>query len=375
MSAADLRPLAGKHGFDALGVAAPEGDAARESGLADWLANGFEGEMGWMAREPERRASPKQLWPEVRSVLVLGTNYGIEGDVLAGLAHPDKASLALYALRRDYHDVIKARLKAFARELVEHHGGEVKVFVDTAPVMEKPLAMQAGLGWQGKHTVLVSRDFGNWLFLGAVYSTLEIAPEPPGEDHCGRCRRCLDSCPTDAFPGPYRLDSRRCIAYLTIEHKGVIPRDLRPAFGNRVFGCDDCLAVCPWNKFAAASRDQKLALRGDLAGPDLADLVRLDDAAFRALYAGTPIKRTGRDRFVRNVLIAIGNSGLPRFLPLVEARLDDESPLVRGMAIWALARLAPPEQVRQAARHRLPGEPDADVRDEWEAALAAGEQA
>ncbi|WP_284179558.1 tRNA epoxyqueuosine(34) reductase QueG [Rhabdaerophilum sp. SD176] len=375
MSAANLRPLAEKHGFDALGVAAPENDAARAAGLSDWLANGFEGEMGWMAREPERRASPRQLWPDVRSVLVLGTNYGVEGDVLAGLAHPDKASLALYALRRDYHDVIKARLKAFARELVDHHGGEVKVFVDTAPVMEKPLAMQAGLGWQGKHTVLVSRDFGNWLFLGAVYTTLDIAPEPSGEDHCGRCRRCLDSCPTDAFPGPYQLDSRRCIAYLTIEHKGVIPRELRPAFGNRVFGCDDCLAVCPWNKFAAASRDQKLALRGDLAGADLADLVRLDDAAFRALYAGTPIKRTGRDRFVRNVLIAIGNSGLSRFVPMVEARLDDESTLVRGMAIWALARLAPPEQVRQAAQHRLPREPDPEVRDEWEAALAVMEQA
>ncbi|MCZ8261831.1 MAG: tRNA epoxyqueuosine(34) reductase QueG [Beijerinckiaceae bacterium] len=374
MNAADLRPLAAKHGFDALGIAAPEGDAAREAALADWLANGYEGEMGWMAREPERRASPSRLWPEVRSIIVLGLNYGLEGDVLAGLAHPDRASLALYALRRDYHDVIKARLKAFAREMAERHGGDVKVFVDTAPVMEKPLAMQAGLGWQGKHTVLVSRDFGNWLFLGAVYTTLDIAPDRPGEDHCGRCRRCLDSCPTDAFPGPYQLDSRRCIAYLTIEHKGVIPRELRPAFGNRVFGCDDCLAVCPWNKFAAASRDQKLALRGDLAGADLADLVQLDDAAFRALYAGTPIKRTGRDRFVRNVLIAIGNSGLPRFLPLVGARLDDEAALVRGMAIWALARLAP-GQVAEAARLRLPRERDNEVRAEWAAALAAGEQA
>lgn len=365
-------PLARSHGFDAIGIAPPDGDPARHDGLADWLSRGFEGEMAWMAREPGKRASPRELWPDVRSVLVLGVNYGIEGNVLAGLDHPDKASLALYAVRRDYHDIIKARLKAFARDFTALHGGDVKVFVDTAPVMEKPLAMQAGLGWQGKHTVLVSRDFGNWLFLGAVYSTLAMQPDNAGEDHCGRCRRCLDSCPTDAFPAPYKLDSRRCIAYLTIEHKGVIPSDLRPAFGNRIFGCDDCLAVCPWNKFAVASRDARLALRGDLLGQDLAMLVELDDAAFRALFAGTPIKRTGRDRFVRNVLIAIGNSGATRFLPSVMARLDDAAPLVRGMAIWALARLADAGTIRDAARFRLPRETEPDVVQEWQAALAAG---
>ncbi len=365
-------PLARQHGFDAIGITTPEGDALREAGLTAWLARGFEGEMGWMAREPEKRASPSGLWPEVRSILVLGTNYGIDGDVLAGLSHPDKASLALYALRRDYHDVIKARLKAFARDFTATYGGDVKVFVDTAPVMEKPLGMQAGLGWQGKHTVLVSRDFGNWLFLGVVYSTLALAPDPAEDDHCGRCRRCLAACPTDAFPAPYQLDSNRCIAYLTIEHKGVIPASLRPAFANRVFGCDDCLAVCPWNKFASASRDAKLALRGELVGRDLAELVVLDDSGFRAMFAGTPIKRTGRDRFVRNVLIAIGNSGMGSFVPLVEARLDDAAPLVRGMAIWALARLAGPEAVRQAAAHRRDCEPDAEVRAEWDLALAGG---
>lgn len=372
MTRKDLLPLARQHGFDALGITHPDGDAPREAGLKAWLAQGFEGDMGWMAREPEKRASPRLLWPDVRSIIVLGTNYGIEGDVLAGLAHPDKASLALYALRRDYHDVIKARLKAFARDFTATHGGDVKGFVDTAPVMEKPLAMQAGLGWQGKHTVLVSRDFGNWLFLGVVYSTLALAPDPAESDHCGRCQRCLTACPTDAFPAPYQLDSNRCIAYLTIEHKGVIPAALRPAFANRVFGCDDCLAVCPWNKFASASRDAKLALQGALVGRDLAELVALDDASFRTMFAGTPIKRTGRDRFVRNVLIAIGNSGLHRFVPLIEARLDDTAPLVRGMAIWALARLASPAAVRDAAAHRRDREPDAEVRAEWDLALAGG---
>ncbi len=344
-----MLPLARQHGFDALGIAPAEGQPGWASGLAEWLAQGFEGEMGWMAREPEKRASPKTLWPEAQTVLVLGTNYGLAGNVLANLQHPEKAALSLYAIRRDYHDVIKARLKAFARALTESHGGDVKVFVDTAPVMEKPLARQAGLGWQGKHTVLVSRDFGNWLFLGAVYSTLPMQADPPGEDHCGSCRRC--------------------IAYLTIEHKGPIPADLRPAFGNRVFGCDDCLAVCPWNKFAADCHDAKLALREDLRLPDLAHLVTLDDAGFRALFAGTPIKRTGRERFVRNVLIAIGNSGLPAFIPAVMARLDDEAPLVRGMAVWALARLAGPAALAEAARLRRPREPDMDVQAEWALAL------
>jgi epoxyqueuosine reductase len=300
---------------------------------------------------------------------MLGTNYGIEDDPLIALKHRDRASLALYGMRRDYHDVIKTRLKAFARDLIAKAGGDVKVFVDTAPVMEKPLGMEAGLGWQGKHTVLVSREFGNWLLLGAVYTTLEIAPDAPEKDHCGRCRRCLDACPTDAFPTAYTLDPRLCIAYLTIEHKGPIPRDLRGKFGNRVFGCDDCLAVCPWNKFAQAARDTKLALRGDLAGLKLADLAELDDTAFRALFAGTPIKRTGRDRFLRNVLIAIGNSGDSALIPVAMARLDDEAPLVRGTAVWALSQLMPAADFEALAAGR-DSETEPSVIEEWALALA-----
>jgi epoxyqueuosine reductase len=367
---AALAALAERHGFDALGIAPAADDPERMARLEAWLGEGHAAEMGWMEREPDKRAAPKTLWPEVRSVIMLGSNYGIDGDPLAILAQKDRASLALYGLRKDYHDVIKARLKAFARDLVALAGGGVKVFVDTAPVMEKPLAALSGLGWQGKHSVLVSREFGNWLFLGAIYTTLEIAPDEPERDHCGSCRRCLDACPTDAFPEPYVLDPRRCIAYLTIEHKGAIPAELRPGFGNRVFGCDDCLAVCPWNKFARAAQDAKLAFRGDLAALRLADLAALDDAGFRALFAGTPIKRTGRDRFLRNVLIAIGNSGDDALIPVAEARLTDESPLVRAMAVWALARLMlPADFARLAARPRR--ETDAEVLAEW--ALAGQE--
>jgi epoxyqueuosine reductase len=368
---ARLTDLARLHGFDALGIAPAGGAPERLPRLEAWLADGNAGEMDWMAREPEKRATPQALWPEVRSVIMLGTNYGIEGDPLVSLQHKDRASLALYGLRKDYHDVIKARLKAFARDLIAEAGGEVKVFVDTAPVMEKPLAAETRLGWQGKHTVLVSRDFGNWLLLGAIYTTLALKPDAPEKDRCGNCRRCLDACPTDAFPAPYELDPRRCIAYLTIEHKGAIPRELRAGFGNRVFGCDDCLAVCPWNKFAQAAHDTKLALKGDLVGLKLADLAGLDDAAFRALFAGTPIKRTGRDRFLRNVLIAIGNSGDPSLIPVAEARLTDGSPLVRSMAVWALARLMPASAFCALADVNRRTEAEADVLAEWHEACAS----
>ncbi len=365
---AQLLALAREHGFDTLGIAAAEDDPTRLARLENWLAEGNEGEMAWMAREPEKRAQPRNLWPAVRSVILLGTNYGVEGDPLVALRHKDRATLALYGMRKDYHDVIKSRLKAFARDLIAKAGGDVKVFVDTAPVMEKPLAAKTALGWQGKHTVLVSREFGNWLLLGAVYTTLDLPPDEPEKDHCGRCRRCLDICPTAAFPAPYKLDPRRCIAYLSIEHKGVIARDLRAGFGNRVFGCDDCLAVCPWNKFARAANDAKLALREELVGMPLAELALLDDAGFRALFTGTPIKRTGRDRFLRNVLIAIGNSGNADLLPVVEARLDDASPLVRGMAVWALSRLAPRTEFEGMRLQCAASETDPEVLAEWNAA-------
>jgi epoxyqueuosine reductase len=307
----------------------------------------------------------------VRSVILLGLNYGPDGDPLATLARRDRASISVYARHRDYHDVIKGKLKELAGFLAARAASDVKVFVDTAPLMEKPLAEAAGLGWQGKHTVLVSRDFGNWLFLGAIFATAELPVDAPERDHCGSCRRCLDVCPTDAFPAPYRLDARRCISYLTIEHKGHIAPEFRAAIGNRVFGCDDCLAVCPWNKFAQSGREARLRQRDDLAAPPLADLVRLDDAAFRARFAGTPIKRTGRDRFVRNVLIAIGNSGEPALAAEAARLLEDGSPLVRAMAVWAAARLLPRHAVERLARDRLPRETDQDVRLEWRRGLCS----
>lgn len=337
-------------------------DAPRR--LRAWLAAGHHGEMGWMADRVSERADPRSLWAQVRSVVMLGMSYAPDGDPLATLAEPEKATISLYARRRDYHDVIKGKLKSVAGLLAARGGADVKVFVDTAPVMEKPLAQAAGLGWQGKHTVLVSREHGSWLFLGAIYTTAELPADAPEDDHCGSCRRCLAICPTDAFPAPYQLDSRRCIAYLTIEHQGHIDAELRPGIGNRVFGCDDCLAVCPWNKFAEAARETRLALRDDLAGRPLAELAGLDEAGFRTLFAGTPVKRTGRDRFVRNVLIAIGNSGRPGLAASARALIDDASPLVRAMAVWALGRLAP-AQALALAEPALAGERDAGVQREW----------
>ena len=335
--------------------------------LRRFLAEGAHGGMDWLETTAARRADPRLLWPEVRSVVMLGLNYGPEEDPLAVLARRSCGAISVYARGDDYHDLIKRKLKALARWLVAAAGGDVKVFVDTAAVMEKPLAAAAGLGWQGKHTNLVSREFGSWLFLGAIFTTLDLTPDLPESDRCGTCRACLDICPTRAFPAPYRLDARRCISYLTIEHKGPIPRELRPLIGNRVFGCDDCLAVCPWNKFARVGRESRLAARAALRAPALAELARLDDAGFRALFAKSPVKRTGRDRFVRNVLVAIGNSGDAALAGEAERLLADPSPLVRGAAVWALARLDRPRLAALASRRTT--EPDESVREEWDAAL------
>ena len=356
-------------GFDVMRVAPAQAAPEVRERLEAWLAEGHHGEMTWMAETAERRAAPNALWPEAKSVVMLGMSYGPETDPLASLALKDRGTISVYARMRDYHDVVKGKLKELAGFLAARSGEDVKVFVDTAPVMEKPLAQAAGLGWQGKNTILVSREFGSWLFLGSIFTAAELPADAPEPDHCGSCTRCLDVCPTNAFPAPYRLDARRCIAYLTNEHKGPIAAELRPLMGNRVFGCDDCLAVCPWNKFAQTAREARLAQREEFAAPPLAELARLDDAAFRARFAGTPVKRTGRDRFLRNVLIAIGNSGEPELAAEAVRLLDDASPLVRAMAVWAASRLLPVDAVADLATRYRPLEPDADVRGEWDRAL------
>jgi epoxyqueuosine reductase len=362
-----LAEAARARGFDVVGVARPDTVPEAKSRLEQFIAEGGHGDMDWLATSAERRADPRALWPKVRSVIMLGLNYGPDRDPLKILAQRDRGAISVYAQGDDYHEVIKPRLKSLARWLVATAGGDVKVFVDTAAVMEKPLAASAGLGWQGKHTNLLSRDFGSWLFLGAIFTTLELPPDAPEPDSCGSCRACLDICPTAAFPAPYQLDARRCISYLTIEHKGPIARELRPLMGNRIYGCDDCLAVCPWNKFAQAGREAKLSAREFLRTPKLAELARLDDAGFRALFRKTAVKRTGRDRFVRNVLIAIGNSGDASLAGEAERLLADSSPLVRGAAVWALARLAP--QLFAARAARRPPDPDPSVEEEWVAAI------
>lgn len=358
-------------GFDALRVTRPE--AARPAGdrLIEFLRLSRHGEMDWIETTAERRRDARALWPEVRSVILLGTSYAPESDPMQALKETRRGVISAYAKGRDYHDVIKGRLKQLAQWLHARTRSEVKVFVDTAPVMEKPLAAAAGLGWQGKHTNLVSRQYGSWLFLGSIFTTAELAPDAPEQDHCGSCRNCLDICPTNAFPAPYQLDARRCIAYLTIEHKGHIAPEFREAIGNRVFGCDDCLAVCPWNKFAATARETRFAARAETDNPPLADLLTLDDAAFRARFAGTPIKRTGRDRFLRNVLIAAGNSGDATLLARIEPLLTDPSPLVRAMAVWASARLAASEHFAALRVRYEPGESDAEVRNEWRGSRAS----
>ncbi|HUH76597.1 MAG TPA: tRNA epoxyqueuosine(34) reductase QueG [Devosia sp.] len=333
------------------------------------IAAGYHADMEWMADTVERRGSPQAMWPEARSIILLGMNYGPSSDPLALLGEPGLGAISVYARNRDYHDIIKGKLKDLAGLLVRRSGEAVKVFVDTAPLMEKPLAEAAGLGWQGKHSVVVSREFGSWLFLGAILTAAELPIDAPQPESCGSCTRCLDICPTKAFPAPFQLDSRRCLAYLTVEHKAPIPHEFRIPMGNRIYGCDDCLAVCPWNKFASVSREARLQSRPDLERPALAELVQLDDAAFRNLFAGSPIKRIGHARFLRNVLIAIGNSADPGLVPLVEARLGADDPLVRGAAIWALRRLAP-ERAAALSLAYLARESDSVVRSEWTMELA-----
>ena len=369
LSAADLKAALASEaralGFDCVGVTAPDAIAEAAGHFRAFLDTGAHGEMDWLAANPERRADPRSLWSAVRSVIMLGVNYGPDENPLAILESRTRGAISVYAQGDDYHDLIKKRLKALARWLVATSGCEVKVFVDTAAVMEKPLAQAAGLGWQGKHTNLVSREFGSWLFLGAIFTTLDLPRDEADADHCGSCRACLDICPTSAFPAPYKLDPRRCISYLTIESKGSIPHEFRKAIGNRIYGCDDCLAVCPWNKFAQAGRETKLAARENLRAPDLAALARLDDAAFRTLFSKSPVKRIGRERFLRNVLIAIGNSNDGALAVEAERLLRDESPLVRGAAVWALSQLIHPEQFSIRATRALNDEADETVRGEW----------
>jgi epoxyqueuosine reductase len=356
-------------GFDAARFAAPDYGARTTAELAAFLSEGRAGTMDWLARNPERRGDPKVLWPEVRSILVLGANYAPAQDPLTVLGAKDSGAISVYAQGDDYHDLMKRRAKHLARELAEQHGVEVKVFVDTAPVMEKPAAMRAGLGWQGKHTNLVSRSFGSWLFLAEVFLALDLPPDEPEGDHCGTCSRCIEVCPTGAITGPYRLDARACISYLTIEHKGPIPRVYRAALGNRIFGCDDCLAVCPWNKYAKACTEPAFLPRVELTAPRLAELASLDDAGFRALFKGSPIKRIGRNRFLRNVALALGNSGSPEAVEPVMHLLRDHAPLVRGAAVWAAARLLPPAEFAALAE-QVATETDCEVLGEWQAELS-----
>jgi epoxyqueuosine reductase len=367
-----LREKARAEGFDAFGVTKPAAIGEAGSHFESWIATGAHGDMDWLAHTQKRRVDPNALWPQARSVIALGLNYGPDEDPLALLERRERGAISVYARGADYHELIKGKLKRVGQWLIREAGGEIKVFVDTAPVMEKPLAAAAGLGWQGKHTNLVSREFGSWLFLGAIFTTIELPIDEAEPDHCGNCRACLDICPTDAFPAPYKLDARRCISYLTIEHKGAIPRELRKKIGNRIYGCDDCLAVCPWNKFAQAGREMRLAARAENRAPTLAELARLDEAAFRARFSKSPVKRTGRDRFVRNVLIAVGNSGDPSLALAAEERLDDPSPLVRGAAVWALSRLVKPAAFAKTAIARRSREKDAAVVEEWDAAQELG---
>jgi epoxyqueuosine reductase len=347
-------------GFDAAAVAAPDSVPLAAERLAAAVAAGHHGTMGWLAETAARRGDPRTLWPQVRSIVMLGA-----------LALKDRGTISVYAQNRDYHDVIKGRLKELAGKIAARAACDVKVFVDTAPVMEKPLAAAAGIGWQGKHTNLVSREFGSWLFLGSIFTTAELAPDQPEEDRCGSCRACLDICPTNAFPAPYRLDARRCISYLTIESKGPIPREFREAIGNRIYGCDDCLAVCPWNKFASVASEAKLVARDDLKSPALADLLTLDDAGFRTLFSGSPVKRVGRDRFIRNVLIAAGNSGDTSLDAACRKLLGDSSPLVRGAAVWALSKLRSKQAMQTLAAGCASIEVDGGVLREWAAATGS----
>jgi epoxyqueuosine reductase len=362
---ARLREQAEKEGLHSLSVTTATLPDSAGQQLQDFVDKGRHGDMDWLATRLQQRLHPQNLWPDARSAIVFALPYGQEIDPLARLTEKSIGNISVYALNRDYHDVFKSKLKRIAQWLAHEMSAEVKIFVDTAPLMEKPLAERAGLGWQGKHTNLVSRELGSWFFLGCILTTLEIEVDAAEEDHCGSCHACLDICPTKAFPAPYQLDARRCISYLTIEHRGHIPLELRKPMGNRIYGCDDCLAVCPWNKFAQAASEQKLKARDDLLAPSLAELLRLDEEAFRKMFAGSPVKRTGRNRFLRNCLIASGNSGDPSLLEPVRKCLADESPLVRAMAIWALRQLDPQSFAGEKEKW-LSSEPDRDVRAEWE---------
>lgn len=365
-----LKDEARDKGFDVCRVTLPDTIPQAPARLKDFLSSDYHGTMDWLAETADRRADPRVLWQDVRSIVLFGMNYGPDEDPRDILEKPDRGAISVYAQNRDYHDVIKGRLKEVATRFAARAGEDVKVFVDTAPVMEKPLAEQAGLGWQGKHTNLVSREFGSWLFLGSMFTTADLEIDAPERDHCGSCRACLDACPTDAFPAPYKIDARRCISYLTIEHKGPIDPTLRPLMGNRIYGCDDCLSACPWNKFAAAASEMKLKAREDLKSPSLAFLMTLDDTAFRGLFSGSPVKRIGRDRFVRNCLIAAGNSGDAGFIDLCRHLSDDASPVVRAMAVWALSQLMPSGDFMAFAAKRQ-NEDDPDVIAEWKLAGVA----
>jgi epoxyqueuosine reductase len=365
-----IRERATQAGFDVARFTTPGAIPIAGERLMSFLAAGRHGDMAWMEETAERRRNPAGLWPDARSVVVLGLNYGPDRDPMRALEERSRGVISVYAQGKDYHDLVKKKLKQVAGWLHRESGHEVKVFVDTAPVMEKPLAQKSGAGWQGKHTNLVSRDFGSWLFLGSIFTTLEMPGDAGEDDHCGACRACVDICPTDAFPAPYQLDARRCISYLTIEHKGHIAPEFREPMGNRIFGCDDCLAVCPWNKFAQRSQEQRLAARPETDNPPLEALLTLDDKAFRARFAGTPIKRTGRNRFLRNVLIAAGNSGEHSLAAKVKALLGDDSELVRAMAVWACARLLEPEDFAAKRTDFAAHERDPQVLAEWEAGSA-----
>jgi epoxyqueuosine reductase len=360
-----IRARAREEGFDAVGFASADAPQGAAEGLTAFLDQGLHGDMDWMEATSERRADPKRLWSEAKSIITLGVNYAPSEDPLAALARRERGVISVYAQGADYHDVLKRRLKRLASWIAETHGCDVKIFVDTAPVMEKPLAAAAGIGWQGKHTNLVSREFGSWLFLGSIFTTLALDPDEPERDNCGSCTRCLDICPTHAFPAPYRIDARRCISYLTIEHKGPIAREFREAIGNRIYGCDDCLAVCPWNKFAQDAHEIAFHPRIELVAPLLRELAQLDDANFREIFRGSPIKRIGRDRFLRNVLIAIGNSGDATLASAAEPHLSDASPLVRGMAVWALSKLLSAAEFASLAARHAGAETDPAVVEEW----------
>ena len=369
-----LKKEAAHHGFDVVGVTGPEMMGEAGTNLARFVEDGRHGEMAWMEAELDRRSDPRALWPQVNSIIMFGMNYAPDASPLGNLDRKDRASISVYAQNRDYHQLIKGRLKTIAGRLKRLTGEEVKVFVDTAPVMEKPLAAAAGLGWQGKHTNLVSRDRGSWLFLGSIFSAARITPNAPEADSCGSCRACLDICPTNAFPAPYQLDARRCISYLTIEHNGPIPREYREAMGNRIYGCDDCLAVCPWNKFAQTAREAKLQAREELKSPGLGDLLALDDAGFRAFFSGSAIKRIGREQFIRNVLIAAGNSGDVKLMASVESFLGDKNPLLRGAAVWALMRLTTRDRLVKSAELHQMTEKNEMVQSEWDFALESIER-